>query len=142
VTLLDTNIIIDARAPDSPFHQGDEELIAHALAHDGATINAIVLAELCVGQRDPMAVTGALRLKGLAIADLPAAAAAICARAFTEYRQARRRSGGGDAPAVPLPDFFIGAHAELMGWILATRDSERIRMYFPTVHVLEPQGSR
>ena len=32
---------------------------------------------------------------------------------------------------MPLPDFFIGAHAELMGWKLATRDVERYRIYFP-----------
>ena len=32
----------------------------------------------------------------------------------------------------PLPDFFIGAHAQLAGWPLATADPDRIRTYFPT----------
>ena len=62
----------------------------------------------------------------------------ICARAYTRYRSARRRSGGGQAPRTPLPDFFIGAHAELLGWKLATRDTERYRLYFPKVELLEP----
>jgi predicted nucleic acid-binding protein len=39
---------------------------------------------------------------------------------------------------VPLPDFFIGAHAELMRWKLATRDVERYRLYFPAVELIEP----
>ena len=64
----------------------------------------------------------------------------FCARAYTRYRLTRRRSGGGDAPHVPLPDFFIGVHAELMGWKLATRDVERYRFYFPAVELIEPAG--
>ena len=39
---------------------------------------------------------------------------------------------------MPLPDFLIGAHAELMGWELATRDVEHFRIYFPAVEVIEP----
>jgi predicted nucleic acid-binding protein len=35
-------------------------------------------------------------------------------------------------------DFFIGAHAELLGWKLATRDVERYRIYFPAVELIEP----
>ena len=40
---------------------------------------------------------------------------------------------------VPLPDFFTGAHVELMGWKLATRDVERYRIYFPAVELIEPK---
>ena len=81
---------------------------------------------------------GELRAEGLKVLDVPAAASPLCARAYTRYRMARRRSGGGRAQAIPLPDFFIGAHAELMGWQLATRDAERLRLYFPNVELLEP----
>ncbi len=79
-----------------------------------------------------------MRRAGVAIFDLPVAAAAICGRAYRRYRLARRRSGGGEAPSVPLPDFFIGAHAELVGWKLATRDVERYGIYFPAVELIEP----
>ena len=47
----------------------------------------------------------------------------------------------GKASSVPLPDFFIGAHAELMGWKLATRDVERYRRYFPAVELIEPASA-
>jgi predicted nucleic acid-binding protein len=138
VILIDSNVIIDARDQASPFFQWAEELIVAALADDEVALNAIVLAEICVGQNDPKAVETELRAKGLQIIDVPAAASAICSRGYTHYRLARKRSRGGDAPHTPLPDFFIGAHAELMGWQLATRDSERFRVYFPKVKLIEP----
>jgi predicted nucleic acid-binding protein len=39
---------------------------------------------------------------------------------------------------MPLPDFFIGAQAEVMGWKIATRDTERFKKYFPKVPLLKP----
>jgi predicted nucleic acid-binding protein len=138
VILIDTNVLIDARELTSPYHRWAEELIADGLSGEGIALNAIVFAELCVGQKNPEAVEADLRAQGLAIVDVPVAAAALCARAYTRYLLARSRSRGGKAPSVPLPDFFIGAHAELMGWKLATRDVERYRIYFPAVELVEP----
>lgn len=41
--LIDTNVIIDARDPASPFHDWAEELLADALSGEGAALNAVVL---------------------------------------------------------------------------------------------------
>ena len=131
-------MLIDAREPASPYRRWAEELIADGLAAHGIGLNAIVLAELCVGQSNPEAVQADLRARGFVVVEVPVAAAALCARAYTRYRLARKKSRGGKAPSVPLPDFFIGAHAELMGWKLATRDVERYRLYFPAVELIEP----
>ncbi|MEP6937513.1 MAG: hypothetical protein ABI871_05530 [Chthoniobacterales bacterium] len=72
------------------------------------------------------------------VLDLPVGAAPICGRAYHRYRSSRRKSGGGRGPTMPLLDFFIGAHAQLMGWLVATRDTERFRLYFPEVELIEP----
>jgi len=37
-----------------------------------------------------------------------------------------------------LPDCFIGAHAEVMGYSLATADASRFRTYFPKVPLITP----
>ena len=138
--LIDSNIVIDAHDRLSPFRSSSTALIAEAVERDGAAINAIVLAELCVGQEHPRTLEGELRSEGLLVFDFPVAAAPICGAAYARYRSARRRSGGGRASSIPLPDFFIGAHAELMGWPLATRDTERYRRYFPNVKLIEPRS--
>jgi hypothetical protein len=40
---------------------------------------------------------------------------------------------------MPLPDFFIGAHALIMGWELATADQGRFQVCFPTVKLKMPE---
>lgn len=56
--------------------------------------------------------------------------------ATTCYRDYRRRGG---RRATILPDFFIGAHAAVLGLQPLTRDAARYRTYFPTVDVIAPR---
>ncbi len=70
--------------------------------------------------------------------DIPAAVAEVSARAFVAYRRRRKEDSGKDSPSIPLPDFFIGAHAQIMGWTLATADQDRFRIYFPKVPLKTP----
>jgi predicted nucleic acid-binding protein len=137
--LLDTNVIIDAHYGAGNDRIGARNLISSAVINSGAAINCITLAELYAGPRRGEEIEDDMRQAGIAVLDLPAGAAAICGRVYRRYRLARTRSGGSSAPSVPLPDFYIGAHAELMGWKLATRDLERYRTYFPLVELIEPR---
>ena len=63
---------------------------------------------------------------------LPYEAAFLAGRAFRRYRRA------GGVRSSPLPDFFIGAHAEVAGLTVLTRDVSRFRTYFPTVDLISP----
>jgi len=137
--LFDTNVVIDAKDSSSARHTWSVRLIQEAVAGEGGGINAVTLAELCAGSPSPADIEPEIRKLGLEIFDLPAAAAPVCGKAYRHYVVARRASGGGTAPKIPLPDFFIGAHAEIMKWRLATRDTERIARYFPKVHLLTPK---
>jgi len=137
--LFDTNVVIDARNASEANHAWAKKLIEEAILGEGAGINAVTLAELCVGSSKPADIEPEIGKLGLEVFDLPAAASGICGAAYRRYIHARRASGGGVAPRIPLPDFFIGAHAETMRWQLATRDSERIAKYFPKVVLLTPE---
>lgn len=137
--LLDTNVVIDARDSAQPDHDWAVAQVESAIMSEGAGINTVTLTELCAGSPKPEEVALEIKKLGLEIFDLPAALAATCGRAYRHYLIARRASGGGAAPKIPLPDFFIGAHAEIMGWKLATRDTERIVRYFPKVKLVTPK---
>ncbi len=136
--LLDTNVPIYAFDSDSPFRWWAQETIADAVAGDGAAINAVSLAEICVGDADPPTVADRIRSWGVEVLDVPTAAAEMCAQAYRRYRERRAPQPDSPAPVMPLPDFFIGAHAEIMGWELATADQGRFQAYFPSVSLKMP----
>ena len=137
--LLDTNVVIYAFDLDSPFCRWARETIVNAVASDGAAINAVSLAEICVGDRDPLTAGDRIRSWGVEILHVPAAAAGVCATAYGEYRKRRLSQSDISLPNMPLPDFFIGAHAKIMGLELATTDRTRFRTYFPSVSLKMPQ---
>ena len=39
---------------------------------------------------------------------------------------------------MPLPDFYIGAHAAMARFRLLTRDARRYSQHFPTVELIAP----
>ena len=90
------------------------------MAGEGAAINAVSLAEACVGDADPRT------------------AAEVCAHAYARYLKQRSSRTTESAPAMPLPDFSIGAHAQIMGWELATADRGRFKTYFRSVSLQTP----
>jgi len=63
---------------------------------------------------------------------LPYEAGWLAAQAFLKYRN----SGG--TKTSPLPDFYIGAHAEVENRTLVTRDAARYRTYFPKIVLITP----
>ena len=136
--LLDTNVLIYAFDPDSPFFNWARETIADAVTGDGAAINAVSLAEICVGDANPATAADRIRSWGIVILDVPAAAADVCAKAFRQYRKQRMSQSDIPVPIMPLPDFFIGAHAKIMDWELATADRGRFHTYFPSITLKVP----
>jgi hypothetical protein len=136
--LLDTNVLIYASDGRSTLGRWARGVIAEAVSGEGASVNAVSLAEVCVGDAEPRTVADRVRRWGVSVLDVPVAASEVCARAYQAYRLRRKTGSGKDAPAMPLPDFFIGAHAQVMGWTLATADEGRFKTYFPNVTLRLP----
>ena len=136
--LLDTNVLIYASDAKSSHCRWARRMIAEGVSGAGAAVTAVSLAEVCVGDAEPQTVADRIRSWGVAVLDVPAAASEVCARAYLRYRVRRKADSGKDAPALPLPDFFIGAHAQIMSWPLATADESRFKTYFPAVPLRTP----
>jgi predicted nucleic acid-binding protein len=79
--LLDTNILIYAADRESEYHQWALETIADGVEGQGAAVNAVTIAEACVGDSQPETVADRVRNWGVAILDVPAAASTVCAAA-------------------------------------------------------------
>ena len=136
--LLDTNVLIYGFDPGSPKQTWALGVIRDALLGDGAAVNPVVLAELLAGDQSPATVATRLEAMGVILLDLPSMAAPRCAEAYACYLTKRRLQASPLAPKSPLPDFFIGAHASLLGLPLATADLGRYRTYFPEVELITP----
>lgn len=63
---------------------------------------------------------------------LPWASAALTASALSKYR----RQGG--IRSLPMPDFYIGAHAAVANLSVLTRDPDGYRSYFPWLKLVGP----
>jgi predicted nucleic acid-binding protein len=138
VILLDTNVWIDAFAPGAPHHAWAAGLVRQGLLGEGIAINPVILAELCVGDCHPDTVWDRLDPLGVTLLDLPARTSWRCAEAYGDYLENRRQLDAPTAPQMPLPQFFIGAHASLLDLPLATADTKRYRAYYPEVRLITP----
>lgn len=130
-TLIDSSVLLDVMAPSS-WRGWSEEHLASAIDAGEVAINQVIYAEVAVGFATQEALERALQAAGIKRLTLPWASAWLVAEAFAAYRRA------GGPRTLPLPDFFVGAHAAASGLALLTRDPARVRTYFPGVQLICP----
>jgi predicted nucleic acid-binding protein len=140
VILFDSSVVIDARDPDSPFHDWAKRQIAAAVQEggEGGAVNTIAVSEASVRSENRDAVPALLEGLGLKLVPLPVSAAIPAAEAFAIYLDRLRKEGKEPENRVPLPDFLIGAHAKAEGMKLVTRDPDRVKSYFSEVQLVTP----
>ena len=96
-------------------------------------INPIIYSEVSIGFERIETLRVQLGPRLFRRDQIPWEAAFFAGKCFLRYR---RRAGKKE---VPLPDFFIGAHAAVANLHLLTRDDSRYRTYFPTVRIISPK---
>lgn len=132
MTLVDTNVLIDVVAKDSPWLFWSLARLDEAAANGPLLINDVVYAELSVSYSSVKLLDEVLESVDIGVAATPKPALFLAGKAYKRYRAA-----GGVRTGV-LPDFFIGAHAAVSGLALITRDPRRYRTYFPTIDLIAP----
>jgi len=130
--LVDANVLIDVLTDDPEWRAWSEEQLLAAAAEGELAINPLIYAELAPLYRTAVALERALRDYDLVRLPLPYEAGFLAAQAFVAYRRSRgtKRS--------PLPDFYVGAHAQVENLRLLTRDATRYRTYFPKLSLICP----
>jgi predicted nucleic acid-binding protein len=132
VILFDTNVLLDIATADPIWLTWSETQFRAAVAQGPICINPIIYAELAPAFTYAADLDRWLDPNIFHRLSLPYPAGWLAAQAFLKYR----RSGGTRTSA--LPDFYIGAHAEIENRTLVTRDAARYRTYFPRVTLITP----
>ena len=126
-SLFDTNVLLDIATDDPVWRVWSENQLRVAAAQGPILINPIIYSELAPAFARMADLDKWLDPAVFQRLALPYAAGWLAAQAFVKYRR------GGGAKTFPLPDFYIGAHAEIEKRTLVTRDIARYRTYFPSV---------
>jgi predicted nucleic acid-binding protein len=127
--ILDSNVLI------ALFQHGQPKLfdrLAEWQALRTIHINLVILAEVAPSFAALAEIGSALDRLDIVLTALNREDAFRAGQAFAEYR---RR--GGERTAI-LPDFLIGAQAEIRGWPLVTRDRKGFQSYFPGLQIIDP----
>jgi predicted nucleic acid-binding protein len=130
VTLVDTNVLLDLLTGDPKWSDWSIGQLDAAAVRGSLAINDVVYAELSVRFATIEALDAVVAEMGLAVAAMPRAALFLAGKVFQRYRAA-----GGTRSGV-LPDFFIGAHAAVVGCALLSRDVGRYRTWFPGIELV------
>lgn len=132
-TLVDANVIVDIFAADPDWREWSRQRLLEARGAGNLVINPIVYAEVAAMFPTQRQLDEALGGDRFLKEDLPWEAAFSAGRAFLAYRRA------GGPKRSPLPDFYIGAHADVRGYDLLTRHLARYRRAFPTLRIVSPE---
>ncbi len=132
MVLVDANVLLDILTDDPKWRPWSEEKFLAVIETDQAAVNPIIYSELGAAYKSAAELERAISGWPVQRLPLPYEAAFPASQAFLRYRRegGQRRS--------PLPDFYIGAHAQVAGLNLLTRDASRYRSYFPKVRLITP----
>ena len=130
--LVDTNVLLDVLEDDAEWSDWSQDRLDSASATDTLAINPVIYSELSIGFARIEELEAVIKEASLSIEDIPREALFLAGKAFLRYRRSRGIKRG------VLPDFYIGAHAAIMEWLVLTRDVGRYRTYFPTVSLIAP----
>jgi len=132
-TIVDSNILLDLFTQNPTWAPWSAQHLAAAFDRGPVVINQVVYGEVSMRFTRIEELDAALSADRFVRGNLPWAAAFLAARCFRDYK-----AQGGTRTST-LPDFFIGAHAAVLGLPLLSRDARRYRTYFPTVELIAPE---
>ena len=132
MTLVDSNVLVDILTGDAKWLRWSVEALNRRAEAGPLYFNEVVYAELAVKSTSEAELDEALETTRCQLQRIPKGALFLAGKAFGRYRES-----GGARDSV-LPDFFVGAHAQIARLPLLTRDVRRYRTYFPKIELIAP----
>lgn len=130
--LVDSNVLLDLVTEDTRWLTLSASVVASAANRYRLVIIAIIFAKVYVRYSCIEDLDTALPRAMFDREAIPYEAAFLAGKSFLAYQ---RR---GSEKRLPLPDFFIGAHAAIAGYQSLTRDVARYRTNFPGLKLIAP----
>lgn len=130
--LVDSNVILDVFQNDPNWADWSERKLYELSTIGQLYINSIIYTEISISFARIEELEAAITIAAFEVLELPKEALFLAGKAFLQYKRNQGKKSS------PLPDFYIGAHAAILGVDLLTRDISRYRTYFPTVNLISP----
>jgi hypothetical protein len=130
--LIDANVILDVWDRDPVWYAWSRDQMRKLSTMGELAINQIIYAEISARFGTSDSLDEKLDDLGVIVESIPRKAAFLAGKAYLRYR----RLGGMKTNI--LSDFFIGAHAAVLGATILTRDTRRYTTYFPMVRLIAP----
>ncbi len=132
-TFLDTNVVVALLDPKHQYHRWSVEELNKRKLEGPAIVCDIVYCELSVGMKSKSDTDEAIRLLGLERIRHSDAALYRAGEVFKIYKSAKKGPKLG-----VLPDFLIGALAEIEKVPLLTANPKDFVNYFPAMKIIHP----
>jgi len=130
--LIEANVILDVWDRDPVWYAWSRDQMRKLSTMGELAINQIIYAEISARFGTSDSLDEKLDDLGVIVESIPRKAAFLAGKAYLRYR----RLGGMKTNI--LSDFFIGAHAAVLGATILTRDTRRYTTYFPMVRLIAP----
>ena len=130
--MVDSCVYLDIFTKDSRWFEWSSMALANAADAGTIVLSPVIYAEISIRFERIEELEAFLSLDVFEYRAIPREAAFLAGKCFLEYR----RRGG--RKSLPLPDFFIGAHAAIENLTLVTRDVKRFRDCFPGLRLISP----
>ena len=130
--MVDSCVFLDVFSKDPRWFEWSSRALADAANAGSIVLNSAIYAEISIRFDRIEELESLLPPDVFEYHAVPQEAAFLAGKCFLKYR----RRGG--KKSQPLPDFLIGAHATVAGLPLITRDTKRLRDYFPRLQLICP----
>ena len=129
--LVDSNIILDILTEDPNWYDWSASTLETLAEDNKLIINDVIYSEISISFRYIEELEEVLT-NSFIIQPIPKEALFLAGKVFVKYKNA------GGVKQSTLPDFFIGAHALILGIPLLTRDKKGYKNNFPNLKIICP----